>query len=54
MFNLCKFIWNYGRLCFKLNKLYNEYMVHKTINTPQCHLLIDSIQDNICVWCDMY
>lgn len=47
MFNLCKFIWNYGRLCFKLNKLYNEYMVHKTINTPQCHLLIDTIQDNI-------
>ena len=47
--NVLKQLWNYGKLGYQLNSLHSQYTVRNSIDTVECHALIDSIHKQILV-----
>ena len=47
--NVLKQLWNYGKLGYQLNSLHLQYTVHNSIDTLECHALIDRIHKQILV-----
>jgi len=45
--NVLKQLWNYGKLGYQLNSLYSQYTIHNSIDTVECHALIDRIHKQI-------
>ena len=47
--NVLKQLWNYGKLGYQLNSLHSQYTIHNSIDTDECHALIDRIHKQILV-----
>ena len=45
--NIITQLWNYCKLGYKLLSLHTEYFYHNTIDTGECHRLIDLIHKNL-------
>ena len=45
--NIIRQLWNYCKLGHQLNSLHREYKIQNSIDTQNCHLLIDDIHKQI-------
>jgi predicted unusual protein kinase regulating ubiquinone biosynthesis (AarF/ABC1/UbiB family) len=45
--NVIKQLWNYSKLGYQLNSLHFEYNINNTIDTIECHRLIDNIHKQV-------
>lgn len=45
--NIIRQLWNYCKLGYQLNSLHREYKIQNSIDTQNCHLLIDDIHKQI-------
>ena len=47
IYNIIRQLWNYCKLGYQLNSLHREYKIQNSIDTQNCHLLIDDIHKQI-------